>query len=291
MKKGLFISALVALCAFVAVAQSENVLEGHSFTPIEEFESFVSVDVSDLNVESGFVLSFTLNQKGIDYLNGWGNKAFYKDEDPDLTPVSTPVIVSMGPNEEEDYLYGVGWSGKPHTQLNSGPTGSEGSFAITTAWDELTFSEHLDRGGKWCRTEPSNPDDKGVVIDLEGDGGEEAQEKIKAVALTLTGDMSGLLELTASVKYKDGELRVFTAKNDDEDYYLESLEGGNLLMVNTGFVDVKDISLSYEFEEGETAESRNLKLLSSDAPSVPEPATATLSLLALAGLAARRRRK
>ncbi len=39
------------------------------------------------------------------------------------------------------------------------------------------------------------------------------------------------------------------------------------------------------------AKAVGLNMLSESAPVVPEPATATLSLLALAGLAARRRRK
>lgn len=287
MKKGLFISALVALCAFVAVAQSENLLVEPSVTPIEEFESFVSVDVSDLNVKSGFVLSFTLNQDGIDYLNGWGDEAFY---DKDGDPVSTPVIVSMGLGDEDEgyFLFGVGWSGNPNQKIANKPrTGSKGTFALLTVDDGLMYSDHSDNnsGDGWCYSSGD-----GKVIDRSTPANAKAQKDIKAVALTLTGNSSGLLELTASVKYEDDELRVFTPK-EGRPVSLESESGnGNPLVVNTGFVDVEAISLSYEFEEGETAEKRNWNLLFSGAPSVPEPATATLSLLALAGLAARRKR-
>lgn len=114
-----------------------------------------------------------------------------------------------------------------------------------------------------------------VVIDLKG------VEGVEGANNTITYDLSGLLTASAGVtmdsivfdtnglELKDGQNIVVTLGN--------TLEGTALLLTSDGLreqTQLLDGSVHF----------------SADSPVIPEPATTTLSLLALAGLCARRRR-
>ena len=74
------------------------------------------------------------------------------------------------------------------------------------------------------------------------------------------------------------------------DTWTQTVNLGDSLTVDHLYVSLDGHNWSYDGVNGNnTSQISNLKLIVSAA--APEPATATLSLLALAGLAARRRRK
>lgn len=77
--------------------------------------------------------------------------------------------------------------------------------------------------------------------------------------------------------------------------YVSAGYGASSAQLSTLSLNTELISSYYVFDEVDTIDNtRNLAIEASkvsDTPAVPEPTTATLTLLALAGLAARRRRK
>lgn len=102
------------------------------------------------------------------------------------------------------------------------------------------------------------------------------------------------LNITAPSGYADGGL-VYEYNNS---YY----SGSDVTMTSSGYCTIADGATAIQLAEGTVytvadirgisgASIKGLSLLATAAAPVPEPTTATLSLLALAGLAARRRRK
>ena len=98
-------------------------------------------------------------------------------------------------------------------------------------------------------------------------------------------DVSGIISYTLVMK--DGNMTIyanlFSTTYEDRGYWSTTITGMEDVTFNKlGFITDGDVNQAGVF---------GLSVTTSQAPAVPEPTTATLSLLALAGLAARRRRK
>lgn len=289
MKKGFFITAIFALCCFaMADDVSSDLLQGLTSSQIITSDSGHSAAIKidslskKLTKKDKFVFSFKLNDGGISYLNSWIGQPLYNNN-VDHEFINTPMLVTFSSSVSDGYGYGMGLASNGRKMTNQNWTDvvvKSGTFALAA---NVNIEENLG-----CPTYEGR-------ASLEGNGAQADfpvtadRKDITAVAITLSCAESELT-LTASVCYKDsGVLNFWTTVSAEDlaDEWDEDVDyaNWNTLSLNTDFVDLNSIYLSNGFSEGETAADRNAKLLA------PEPATATLSLLALAGLATRRRRK
>ena len=103
---------------------------------------------------------------------------------------------------------------------------------------------------------------------------------IKAAAVTISGTVGSNFSICLTMKKSDGSLLEYTGTTSGYSF-------GNTTDINSVSFNSSVVNSAYYFDS--IATTANAKSL--NAALVPEPTTATLSLLALAGLAARRRRK
>lgn len=105
----------------------------------------------------------------------------------------------------------------------------------------------------------------------------------QAVTLFFVGSVSGTYDYIKAYAYvhnSDGSTDKYTGTNRFNKKPFTNITGVVVNSVAVGSIDVYDSAMSVE----------EIEKIALSAPAVPEPTTATLSLLALAGLAARRRR-
>ena len=103
---------------------------------------------------------------------------------------------------------------------------------------------------------------------------------IKAAAVTISGTVGSNFSICLTMKKTDGSLLEYTGTTSGYSF-------GSTTDINSVSFNSSVVNSAYYFDS--IATTKNAKSL--NAALVPEPTTATLSLLALAGLAARRRRK
>ena len=127
---------------------------------------------------------------------------------------------------------------------------------------------------------------------MSGDDGDSVStidwNNVTSAALTMA------LETSAS-----GTAWSLTVLNSDGTYTSKTASGSGIRFSNMGditniAIDTAVVTQAYAFDgfiKGDAAYTLNKAAIEAASTSVPEPTTATLSLLALAGLAARRRRK
>ena len=103
---------------------------------------------------------------------------------------------------------------------------------------------------------------------------------IKAAAVTISGTVGSEFSICLTMKKTDGSLLEYTGTTSGYSF-------SNTTDINSVSFNSSVVNSAYYFDSiATTANAKSLNMAL-----VPEPTTATLSLLALAGLAARRRRK
>lgn len=136
----------------------------------------------------------------------------------------------------------------------------------------------------WTLTNVSNEalDITGMSVDVilyDSNGNQQPDQTTRALTLTLTGGIEGAVSFISW----NGVEKTYTLDFSKDSYYLEA--GKSLTMTLTA---AKDESYS---DTAEYMKGTYVGLTGATFTLIPEPATATLSLLALCGLAARRRRR
>ena len=111
-------------------------------------------------------------------------------------------------------------------------------------------------------------------------------ENAYSASLVISADRTTGTRVVFTMNYKDGT--VFQTSGTAASVKSGSWEPSGLTLDTAA---VTSVAMYNAYITIDDAKSVGLNMLSESAPVVPEPATATLSLLALAGLAARRRRK
>lgn len=237
-------------------------LAGRADTISTDLEKYVTVDISDLSPQGNmdFDLTFTLTDVGINNVNGLLGQ-----------PASGNAPVMLCMTDSDGHTYGVGLLG---AKSRSDLSWTRLSFNLCSGYgiDEQVTPD-TSRTRAVYRTVKTGIGNE-VVYPIIGKSTKTVEKKeyeelgdMKKVCLTLTC-REKVLNLLAKVTYE---------KSDEEFTFTHptsmncELTDFTTLSINTAFVALEDIDLSMP-------------------STAPEPATATLGLLALAGLAKRRRR-
>ncbi len=115
--------------------------------------------------------------------------------------------------------------------------------------------------------------------------GYDAQTKtstIEKAAVTISGNVGSEFTILLTMEKEDGTRLEYNGATSGYSF-------SNTIDINSISFDSDIVNSAYFFDSVVAAE--NIKTLNAEALNVPEPTTITLSLLSLAGLAARRRRK
>lgn len=256
-------------------ATAINIKEGmvHFVGQAADTGARITVDGGTLLCENGTLGEITLNSGGT--LHGGGK---YKN----VTVNGGTLAVGNSPGQQRI----TGSLTLTHANLEFYVAGWEKAASLDeSSWDSATYSNiDMGYGNKFSMNTADGIDSINIYV-----GGD------ALAALSTTGTFS--LNLISDIN-----------SFDFYDSYLASMQGKTQFFVsdeaealaNTTWQAGQEltdyIDFWYEFENKSTWYSpSNIKLVGSfkgvAAPDVPEPATSTLSLLALAGLCARRRRK
>lgn len=241
------------------VTVSNSSEEGTSFTN--------SVDISSLSVEADSRVAVTHSTVSVDAVDNAGNLSFTGIQSLNLTDLSLAdgSVLSVGSGvatiaaESADTFTGVTVSG---TAVLEGGSTINGSLDLSEA----------------ASIELNNMDE---AIDINGD-----LILVLGENVTVSGNYTEMLE-----NLIDGQsLDIFRVSGSITLNGLELTDGysedaGSLIAA----IEQGRYSLGYRASA--TGDGGTLYLSTASSPAVPEPTTATLSLLALAAMAARRRRK
>ena len=251
---------LIAILALAGIASAVDMEDALLITTAGE------TDLSTLQHTSNqYTLTIKLNSAGIDMINNFVGSR---------TPGMDISLVSIGLTSQAategavaaNHLYGMGMG-----YSSSGGVITTGGFYNTKEATPATgTTSHFNGGGNHLFSDAKyNENLTGVAITLYGLNG---QSKPAFTATMAHAD--GSTESVNSLTYTGNAVTS------------DPVLSWSTLYLNTQYVENAWLFDGMRVNNQATAQELNLKAIA-----VPEPATGTLSLLALAGLCARRRRK
>ncbi len=235
----------------------------------------------------------------------------YKGWDSKTDNAYGGTIVSSGGADGKGYLDGITTDSGISLYTNDGYSAASNNFTlafkvrnwtnVTTGKSSLVSIAPYDTNGNWLQTS-LRTDENGAITLVNTTSSEETKTTVLTlstdavnitnlqgnewVSIILMGNEQGL---TLNVNGVSGTVNYTLAETNTVDFQLAAVKyrGGT-----TSFAEFDDLAFwNRALNEEEVAFLAAGNLANGNTKLVPEPTTATLSLLALAGLAARRRRK
>ncbi len=198
-------------------------------------------------------------------------------------------------------LAGAACADEIPNDLNIAPGGNfwGGDFTLTFTLNEgvLSASDTIDvLALYWGTYTDANYNSNGITLTWASD--EEVTLYIGDGSMAGVGESASVAKITESTTFTGGRGATFTTKLEmGKTYTLVNVAGNANQSVSlysgldTSVTALETVTYNGNMNGGNADTTMGSLVNSQYAVSVPEPTTATLSLLALAGLAARRRRK